>query len=31
LRLTGKLRIELKYGDVAQRVLAIKNFLNELK
>jgi len=26
-----KLRIELKYGDVAQRVLAIKNFFNELK
>ncbi|MDE2309889.1 MAG: transcription-repair coupling factor, partial [Betaproteobacteria bacterium] len=25
-----KLRIELKYGDVAQRVLAIKNFFNEL-
>ena len=26
-----KLRIELKYGEVAQRVLAIKNFFNELK
>ena len=26
-----KMRIELKYGDVEQRVLAIKNFLNELK
>jgi transcription-repair coupling factor (superfamily II helicase) len=26
-----KLRIELKYGDIAQRVLAIKNFFNELK
>ncbi len=26
-----KLRIELKYGDVTQRVLAIKNFFNELK
>ena len=26
-----KLRIELKYSDVAQRVLAIKNFFNELK
>ncbi len=25
-----KLRIELKYGDLAQRVLAIKNFFNEL-
>ena len=25
-----KLRIELKYGDITQRVLAIKNFLNEL-
>ena len=25
-----KLRIELKYGDIAQRVLAIKNFFNEL-
>jgi transcription-repair coupling factor (superfamily II helicase) len=26
-----KLRIELKYGEVAQRVLAIKKFFNELK
>ncbi len=26
-----KLRIELKYGDITQRVLAIKNFFNELK
>jgi len=26
-----KLRIELKYGDVAQRVLAIRNFFNELQ
>ena len=26
-----KLRIELKYGDIAQRVLAIKNFFNELR
>ena len=26
-----KLRITLKYGDVAQRVLAVKNFFNELK
>ena len=26
-----KLRIELKYGDIAQRVLAIKNFFNDLK
>ncbi len=26
-----KLRIELKYGDLAQRVLAVKNFFNELK
>jgi transcription-repair coupling factor (superfamily II helicase) len=26
-----KLRIELKYGDLNQRVLAIKNFFNELK
>ncbi len=26
-----KLRIELKYGDIAQRVLAIRNFFNELK
>ena len=26
-----KLRIELKYGEIAQRVLAIKNFFNELK
>lgn len=26
-----KLRIELKFGDVTQRVLAIKNFLNELE
>jgi hypothetical protein len=25
-----KLRIALKYGDVAQRVLAVKNFFNEL-
>ena len=26
-----KLRIELKFGDITQRVLAIKNFFNELK
>jgi transcription-repair coupling factor (superfamily II helicase) len=26
-----KLRIELKYCDLHQRVLAIKNFFNELK
>ncbi|BCK88185.1 transcription-repair-coupling factor [Sideroxyarcus emersonii] len=26
-----KLRIELKYGDLQQRVLAIRNFFNELK
>ena len=26
-----KLRIELKYGELSQRVLAIKNFFNELK
>jgi len=26
-----RLRIELKYGDMTQRVLAIKNFFNELK
>jgi transcription-repair coupling factor (superfamily II helicase) len=26
-----KLRIELKYGDIAQRVLAIRNFFGELK
>ena len=26
-----KLRIELKYGDLAQRVLAVKNFFGELK
>jgi len=26
-----KLRIELKYGELQQRVLAIKNFFNELK
>ena len=26
-----KLRIELKYGDLHQRVLAIKNFFAELK
>ena len=26
-----KLRIELKYNDIAQRVLAIKNFFNELR
>ncbi len=26
-----KLRIELKFGDISQRVLAIKNFFNELK
>jgi len=26
-----KLRIELKYGELGQRVLAIKNFFNELK
>ena len=26
-----KLRIELKYGDIAQRVLAIRNFFNELQ
>jgi transcription-repair coupling factor (superfamily II helicase) len=26
----GKLRIELKYGELSQRVLAIKNFFNEL-
>jgi transcription-repair coupling factor (superfamily II helicase) len=25
-----KLRIELKYSDVGQRVLAVKNFFNEL-
>ncbi len=32
IRMSGqdKLRIELKYGDLAQRVLAIKNFYNEL-
>jgi len=26
-----KLRIELKYGELGQRVLAIKNFFGELK
>ena len=26
-----KLRIELKYGELSQRVLAIKNFFNDLK
>jgi transcription-repair coupling factor (superfamily II helicase) len=26
-----KLRIELKYGDITQRVLALRNFFNELK
>jgi transcription-repair coupling factor (superfamily II helicase) len=26
-----KLKIDLKYGDLQQRVLAIKNFFNELK
>jgi transcription-repair coupling factor (superfamily II helicase) len=26
-----KLRIELKYGDLHQRVLAIRNFFNDLK
>ncbi|MDO9011489.1 MAG: transcription-repair coupling factor [Gallionella sp.] len=33
IKMTGqdKLRIELKYGDLNQRVLAIKNFFNELK
>jgi len=32
IRMAGpdRLRIELKYGDLNQRVLAIKNFLNEL-
>ncbi len=33
IKMTGqdKLRIELKYGELSQRVLAIKNFFNELK
>jgi hypothetical protein len=26
-----KLRIELKYGDIPQRVLALRNFFNDLK
>ncbi|MEQ1814725.1 MAG: transcription-repair coupling factor, partial [Candidatus Nitrotoga sp.] len=32
IKLNGpdKVRIELKYGDIAQRVLAVKNFLGEL-
>ncbi|MFA6904134.1 MAG: hypothetical protein WC236_13745, partial [Gallionellaceae bacterium] len=32
VKLSGpdKLRIELKYGDLTQRVLAIKNFFKEL-
>ena len=33
IKLNGpdKVRIELKYGDIAQRVLAVKNFFGELK
>lgn len=29
--IAAKWRVELKYGDLRQRVLAIKNFFGELK